>query len=310
MAGTVGVVAVGHPEELQRDKVSRNVNSQEPRHAAPSWQPTTFVRFERGLDTSMDTARIVTDAGPAYIKAMGNRQGPHPLACELVGTQLAAWFGLPTFEFAIIRIDARVDEIPFFHGGLAASGPAYTTKAVDGHWWGGKTDELSPLVNPQDVGRLVVFDTWIRNCDRHPPDLTTRQPNYDNVFLEDLTGVDRGKTRLIAMDHTHCFSWNGVLDAKIANIEYVKDDGLYGLFPGFRPLVRQDDVELAVGRLREVTQEMVHPMVESIPDEWDVEARVKNALEELVVRRAHFVADAILEPIATECWPDRLFDTG
>ncbi len=117
----------------------------------------------------MDTARIVTDVGPAYIKAMGNRQGPHPLACELVGTQLAAWFGLPTFDFAIIRIDADVDEIPFFRGGRAASGPAYVTRAVDGHPWGGEAAELSTLITPQDVGRLVVFDTWIRNCDRHRP---------------------------------------------------------------------------------------------------------------------------------------------
>ncbi len=65
-----------------------------------------------------------------------------------------------------------------------------------------------------------------------------------------------------------------------------------------------------MARLREVTQEVVRPMVESIPDEWEVEPPAKNALEELLVRRAHFVADTILEPIATECWPDRLFDTG
>ncbi len=77
------------------------------------WQPTTFLRFLRGMDTSMGTARIETDAGPAYVKALGNRQGPHPLACEWVATELARWFGLPTFETAIMRIDATTDEIPF-----------------------------------------------------------------------------------------------------------------------------------------------------------------------------------------------------
>ena len=46
---------------------------------AQPWTPTTFVRFERAFDTSTCTARIVTDAGPAYIKTMGNRQGPHAL---------------------------------------------------------------------------------------------------------------------------------------------------------------------------------------------------------------------------------------
>lgn len=126
---------------------------------ARDWHPTTFVRFEEGLDTSMGTARIVTDAGPAYIKAMGNRQGPHPLACELVATQLASWFGLPTFESSLIEIDAEVDEIPFHRGGQAESGLAFVTRAVTGHTWGGSVEELSELVNPSDIGRLVVFDT-------------------------------------------------------------------------------------------------------------------------------------------------------
>jgi hypothetical protein len=149
------------------------------------WRPTTFLRFEQPLDTSMGTARIVTDAGPAYIKALGNRQGPHPLACEWVGTNLARWFGLPTFEFALLRIDASVDEIPFLRGGIAASGPAFVTRAASGHTWGGSAEELASLVNPEALAHLVVFDTWTRNCDRYPADLTTRKPNYDNVFLED-----------------------------------------------------------------------------------------------------------------------------
>lgn len=34
------------------------------------WNPTMFVRFEQPLDTSMGTARIVTDAGPAYINSL------------------------------------------------------------------------------------------------------------------------------------------------------------------------------------------------------------------------------------------------
>jgi hypothetical protein len=126
------------------------------------WRPTTFLRFEEAFDTSMGTARIVTDAGPAYIKALGNRQGPHPLACEWVATNLARWFGLPTFEFALLTIDAGIDEIPFFRGGMAASGTAFVTKATPGHTWGGSADELNDLTNPEAISRLVVFDTWVQ----------------------------------------------------------------------------------------------------------------------------------------------------
>ena len=59
-----------------------------PWHSDNEWQPTEFKRFEAGLDTSMGTARIITDAGKAYIKAMGIRQGPHLLAVDLIATRL------------------------------------------------------------------------------------------------------------------------------------------------------------------------------------------------------------------------------
>ena len=64
------------------------------------WPPTTFRRFAKTIKSSTAVARIVTDAGPAYIKALGNPQGPHALACDLVGARLARWFGLQTFEEA------------------------------------------------------------------------------------------------------------------------------------------------------------------------------------------------------------------
>jgi hypothetical protein len=43
-------------------------------------------------------ACVETDAGEGFLKAMGNPESPHVLACELVGTLLAEWLGLPTLE--------------------------------------------------------------------------------------------------------------------------------------------------------------------------------------------------------------------
>ena len=276
--------------------------------APKPWPPTTFLRHEESLDTSMGTARIVTDVGPVYIKAMGNRQGPHPLACEWVATHLATWFGLTTFDLAIIEIDAEFDEIPFFRGGMAASGPAFVTRSASGHTWGGSSDELECLVNPSDIGKLVVFDTWVSNCDRHPPDLTLRKPNYDNVFMEDVSDGNAGKSRLIAMDHSHCFTCGRDLDERVAHIDRVKDGRLYGLFPAFKPKVRQEDVEAGIDRLGELEQKVVSEVVETIPDAWGVNSRAALALTELICRRAEFVGDTILELVARQCWPDQLFD--
>lgn len=270
-----------------------------------SWRPTTFLRFEESFPTSMCTARIVTDAGKAYIKAMGNPQGPHPLACELVGTQLADWFGLPTFEFALMNVNADVDEILFFNGNKADSGPAFVSKAVNGHNWGGKGKELDSLVNPEAISQLIIFDTWTRNCDRYPPDLKLRQPNRDNVFLEDL---GQGSFRLIAMDQSCCFNWGRDLNPKIANIEIVKDARLYGLFPAFVPYVRQEVVEKAIEKLNLINDKIVEKMVNIVPGEWNVDKKTRIEWKEMICQRAVFVAETIMGTIAKQCWPGQLFD--
>jgi hypothetical protein len=256
----------------------------------------------------MGTARIVTDAGPAYIKPMGNRQGPHQLACELVGTQLARWFGLPTFDFAVMLVDAEVDEIPFFRGGKAASGPAFVTRAASGHTWGGSESELDSLVNPEAISWLVLFDTWTLNCDRHPPDLTVRRPNFDNVFLERVGGTRKEEFRLVSMDHTHCFTCGRELTARITSIDRVKDSRLYGVFPAFVPRIRDEAIQNAIQRLRQLNEHAVDDMIHSVPEPWEVNEKTRRAWKELICRRAEYVAESIMSRIAKACWPGELFD--
>ena len=251
----------------------------------------------------------MTDAGPAYIKAMGNRQGPHCLACEWVGTQLARWFELPTFDFALMPVDSEDDEIPFLRGGRAESGPAFVTRAVPGHVWDGSDDGLKGLVNPYDIPRLVVFDTWTRNCDRYPPDLTSRKPNYDNVFLMDVGEKGKGQSRLVAMDHDHCFTCGRDLTPKMARLESVRDLRLYGLFPAFASRVRQAEVETAVARLRQLDKHAVAEIIQTVPREWEVDQPTRRAWKSMIHERAAFLAETITTVIGNVCWPGRLFDT-
>src|SRR5207253_2268794 len=105
--------------------------------------------------------------------ALGNKGGPHLLAADLVATQLAGWLGLPTFDWAILLVTAE-DEIGLYEGSLAEVGPAFITREQSGTVWGGQKSKLHLLLNPEDIGKLILFDTWTRNCDRHPPDLNLR----------------------------------------------------------------------------------------------------------------------------------------
>ena len=69
-----------------------------------AWQPQTILRFIQSIPTSTNVVRVDTDAGEGFLKALCNPEGPHVLACELVGTLLAEWLGLPTLEHALVWV--------------------------------------------------------------------------------------------------------------------------------------------------------------------------------------------------------------
>lgn len=92
------------------------------------WTPKNVTRFIQSLGTTAGTARVDTDLGEGFIKVLGNPEGPHILACELVGSLLADWIGLPTLDFALIEVGAD-DEIPLLNSGNAAVGPAFISRA-------------------------------------------------------------------------------------------------------------------------------------------------------------------------------------
>jgi hypothetical protein len=48
-----------------------------------NWQPTRLLEVAGSVDTSTGATEVMTDAGRAYIKALGNRQGPHVLYLDL-----------------------------------------------------------------------------------------------------------------------------------------------------------------------------------------------------------------------------------
>jgi hypothetical protein len=83
---------------------------------------------------------------------------------------------------------------------------------------------------------------------------------------------------------------------------------LYGLFPGFVPHVRQQDVEAAISRINEVTKQTVSGIVATIPADWEVKKGARDALIELICRRAEFVAENFPSQISKLAWPGQLFD--
>lgn len=273
--------------------------------AAETWHPKEILRFIKAFPTSACTALVETDAGPGYLKAIGSDEGEHTLACEWVGSQLARWFGLSTFEFAIVDVN-RFVEIKFQNGNLAKEGPAFISRAERGDKWSGMANQLRQLVNPEQLTRLVVFDTWTLNCDRHStPSFGKTGKNrvkYDNVFLSE--NAPDGELRLIAMDHTHCFTCGRELTHRVRHDDTIKDARVFGLFPEFRPFLDRKEAKRAVGQLGKVGRSIVQEMTKTIPRQWQVSADARSALEDLILRRAGFVADTIERRI----WPQQDLD--
>ena len=243
------------------------------------------------MASSSAVLRVVTDQGKGYLKALGNPEGPQILAREWVGTSLAKRFGLSTFQFAVIQV-TEDDDLPFAGGGKALPGPAFITRAESGAAWGGKESELRKLVNPNDLARLMVFDTWIRNRDRHPPPGSPWQPARRNVFLS-TEDVPEEQVRLKAMDHTHCLTWASSVTPRISAIEEVQDERVYGRFPEFEAWLDRPRVTRLLEELREVTRDEIFQVARGVPAAWDLNEAAREALVDFLSRRAAWLADRL-----------------
>lgn len=95
------------------------------------------------------------------------------------------------------------------------------------------------------------------------------------------------------MDHTHCFTCGGEWTKRLAHVDTMKDRRVFGLFPEFRGFLTRDVVSKASKDLKLITPEVVTEMANQIPKEWDVTREALDALVNLVVGRATFVADYI-----------------
>ena len=264
---------------------------------ANGWHPNTVIRTIRLYSSATRTVHVDTELGEGFLKGLGNPEGPHALACELVGSMAASWLGLKTFDFSIINVNSP-DEVATSEGSLVDPGPAFISRAEPmGFTWGGDAQTIAQISNVADITRLVVLDSWLRNCDRYAPD--GRRINLKNVFLIQRTQPHRA-LELYAMDFTHAFTCGSALDRRISNIDRVKDPAIYGLFPEFRPHLSRAEVRRCAGRLEAFVSNDAENMVSEIPVEWQVNNAVRSTLKKFLIDRAHFSADTI----EARLWPE------
>lgn len=253
----------------------------------PLWNPTRIRWVNKTLDTSTGATHVETDSGPAYVKFMGNPEGPQALFCELIGTRAAAWLGLPTFDVAVMDVD-QPGLATYENGTSSEPGPAFAARFEEGTPWGGTADELQAAMNPEATAGLIVLDTWLLNCDRYRPEDGRVRRNTRNVFLS-AKGARKGKFRITAMDHTHCLTCGRPITPALAHIDRIKDERLYGHFPEFRDLLRHQDVAALAARLRTFTRATANDLLAQMPAPWSPGTVETTAVAELLTQRADFL---------------------
>lgn len=248
------------------------------------WQPQRLDRVVQTLETSTQVSKIDTDQGLAFIKGIGNPAGLGSLVSELVCAELASWFGMIIPDFAIVQVDDL--EIPLKGIGKVQPGPAFASRSMDLRTADGTDNYLNRLRQPEQLAKLVLFDTWVRNGDRCPPtDALDPFPNYENLtFAASGNAYD-----IVVIDHTHCFT-DGDLATDISDPHVRTDDRIYGMFPEFPPFLSDDGLYDAAARLAQIDERFVRNVVQSIPQEWGMTLRDRDALSLAILDRARLVA--------------------
>jgi hypothetical protein len=251
------------------------------------WRPTKIRRLVEALPTGSEVVQVDTDAGSAFAKLLGGKEGPHVLACELIGTRLAALMGLPVLDWHLLHYPGMPDII-LSSGAKAKSGTAWLTRRVEGFVWSRDAGDLKYLANPADLCKLVLLDQWTRNCDRYRPE--PLRVNANNVFFM-REGAPEGRFTLMAMDHTHILTCGGQLTRNISNIQMVRDTTAFGLFPEFVDHLKRPDAVAAVDAIVAIPNESIHEVVESIPADWEVDAPVRKAVVDYLIQRRNWLAN-------------------
>lgn len=228
------------------------------------------------VNTSSRPALARTDCGLVYVKAINERDTPHILVCELVGTRIAQWLGLQTLCYGVVEM---LEDVPIEYndGTCSVAGPAFATIKVNGRPWSGDISDIrSNVENLDDIAKLVVLDTWTRNIDRFSstipgfgnfPIRRREVRNVRNVFFcED--GATKGKWRLVAMDQGHCFTGGQEISKILTHIDRIKDNQVFGLFEEFKPFIQPIAIYDICKELAAITTAECENFVADIPPEW------------------------------------------
>ncbi|MGL4552691.1 MAG: hypothetical protein ACRC33_16070 [Gemmataceae bacterium] len=160
---------------------------------------------------------------------------------------------------------------------------------------------LGAVSNRSDLGRVLAFDTWTRNCDRYLPVDRTPRDNPRNFLLSE-EGAPDGRFVLKPIDHAGCFTCQHEITPRVADIDNVQDARLFGRFPGFKGVAARADALEAADQLAAVQRSEIQAIIDQTPAEWQRGDEARRALGDFLCQRA-----GRLRQIIEAGWPPEDF---
>jgi hypothetical protein len=157
----------------------------------------------------------------------------------------------------------------------------------------GGTKALDNVTNADVLAKIIVFDTWTKNCDRYAPGYGKSgapRINLDNLFLS-AEGAEKGKFILKPIDFGHIITCGRELTPRLGDIAHVRDERIYGFFPFFKSHVSREQIIHESETLKNISSVMWQDLLRNIPDDWQVNSETKDAIDRFLKDRAKFLTE-------------------
>ncbi len=221
------------------------------------------------------------DGFPYAVKFKENPEGLRVLANEYVCAKLAEILELPLASPRLIQVDTTFvqdygPEISDHIEDSITPGVHFGTKKVKKAFQISNTQMLEKALNVECIPEVILFDQIICNRDR--------DSNGGNLIF------DATKMEIVVIDHTHAFDlgpiWQSTdLKQRIGNPFELMDPTGY-VYSKLVPFIRGNNpFNNIMGKLPRLNSSVIRDIINSIPDEWEVNEEEKKVLHEYLLDR-------------------------
>ena len=200
----------------------------------------------------------VTASQPRYVRASNGQEyiikGPritpdHPFVGvnEFVVTKLASYLGLPVLDYRILRMG---DSLCFASAWM--DGSTFYPQITG--------DIFAQCVNREAVYKLIAFDCWISNTDRHDGNLIARKPRPQKTSQD--------CPALVLNDHGHSMMQPKQNPQHLDARKTTRATECVRLPFLAQAIVSYDLFEHAVTAMEQLSEELIRISLREVPDAW------------------------------------------